>query len=208
MYLLSEQNKKNYHYTYRLVCIETEQEYIGSRSSNVESLRDNYLSSSETVKDMIKNGFTFTKEILLEFPDRTAAVEHEIYLHNLYDVDNDPKFLNKVKQTSSRFDTTGKKFPGKGLGRKDTAEVRANKSAAAGKHLKGTTLKESHKKKISKKMRGKSSPPKTEAGLAKLRQCGLGRVPGNKGVPAKKVVCRLSDRREMDLGNFTKWANK
>jgi hypothetical protein len=208
MYLLSEQDKKKYHYTYRLICIETEQEYIGSRSSDVESNRDNYWSSSKVVKDMIKNGFTFTKEILLEFSDRTTAVEHEIYLHNLHDVGNNPKFLNQVKQTSAMFDTTGKKFPGKGTGRKDPEQTRKNKSAAAGKHLKGTTLTESHKKKIGNKLKGRASPPKTAEGLAKLRQCGLGRVPGNKGVPAKKVVCRLSDRREMDLGNFMKWSNK
>lgn len=36
----------------------------------------------------------------------------------------------------------------------------------------------------------------------------LGKVPSNKGKPVTKVVCRLSDRKEMDLANYMKWMNK
>ena len=36
----------------------------------------------------------------------------------------------------------------------------------------------------------------------------LGKVPGNKGKLVTKVVCRLSDQKEMDLANYMKWMNK
>lgn len=209
MYLLSQiDTNKKYHYVYQLICIETGQTYIGSRSSNVVPESDAYWSSSDVVKKMISEGYTFTKKILQTYPTRTDAVEQEILLHNIYDVGRNSEFLNQVKQTSSGFDTTGRKFPGKGVGRKDTKQARTNKSAAAGKHLKGKSLSNDHKKKIAGSMKGKSPAAKTQEGIKKLRQLGIGRVPGNKGKQKLKTICRLSDRKEMDLGNFLRWQYK
>jgi hypothetical protein len=35
-----------------------------------------------------------------------------------------------------------------------------------------------------------------------------GRIPSNKGKKQLSTICRLSDRKEMTLGNFTKWQHK
>lgn len=100
-----------WHYTYELVCNETGERYIGKRSSKVWPSRDNYWSSSKTVKAMIKRGLTFSKKVLMEHSSAKEALEHEILLHNLYDVAINPVYLNKAKQTSSGWDTTGTKQP-------------------------------------------------------------------------------------------------
>jgi hypothetical protein len=194
------------HYTYWLTCDQTDQHYIGCRSSTASPEQDNYWSSSEVVKQMIKEGYTFTKNILSTWPTREDAMAHEVLLHDYFNVGQQSDFINQAKQTSTRFDSTGLKCPGKGLGRKDTNKVRKNKSLAAGHHLRGKQLSDDHKNKISATMKIKAGHSHTLETRQKLSAIKKGCAALNKGTKKPKIVCRLSDRKEMDLGNFLRWS--
>lgn len=116
-----------YHYTYIIKDKYSNHCYIGSRTSTCLPKDDiNYWGSSKYIPDDVKT--THKKRILQVFKTRTDALQHEIYLHNKYNVHTDPKFYNKAKQTSTKFDTTG------------------------------TKLTEEHKEKCSKALKGKSKP--------------------------------------------------
>lgn len=96
-----------YHYTYLLVNKYDLKMYIGKRSCTCTPLKDtSYMSSSKYVP---KN--QCIKIILQEFPTAEEAIQHEIFLHNKYNVGINPLFYNKSKQTSSKFDTTGIPMP-------------------------------------------------------------------------------------------------
>lgn len=100
---------KKYHYVYRITNILTNTHYYGCRTSFVKPCLDNYWSSCESLKNDIKNIgiFFFKKKIIKIFKTRKKAIEFEIFLHNKFNVGLNPKFYNKVKQSSIKFDTTG-----------------------------------------------------------------------------------------------------
>jgi len=73
-----------------------------------EIVDDNYYSSSKSIKKTIKEcGNFFKKTILKEFKTREEALLYEVLLHNKFNVDLNGEFYNIVKQTSSKFDTSG-----------------------------------------------------------------------------------------------------
>lgn len=73
--------------------------YIGRRSCSCAPEQDVKYFGSFRDKT-----FSPTNKIILEVFDTAAqAIEAEIALHNFYDVDKNPHFANKAKQTSSRF---------------------------------------------------------------------------------------------------------
>ncbi len=129
-----------YHYTYLLICKETQQKYIGVRTSRVLPIEDKYLSSSRTVSAMLKQGYTFDKHILSLFDSRTQAQEHEIELHKKYDVARSEEYLNKSVHVSSGFS------------------------------IAGTKLSEETKKRMSESRRGKKRGPLSEEHKEKLRR--------------------------------------
>jgi hypothetical protein len=101
---------RKYSYVYRLVDkspIDNRKYYIGCRTCECLPSEDNYYSSSNDIKELMKSGHEFDKEILEVFENRIDAINYEIELHQKYDVSNNPKFYNKVKQTSTKFDTSG-----------------------------------------------------------------------------------------------------
>jgi hypothetical protein len=101
---------RKYSYVYRLVDkypIDNRKYYIGCRTCEYLPSEDNYYSSSNDIKELIKSGHEFDKEILEVFENRIDAINYEIKLHQKYDVSNNPEFYNKVKQTSTKFDTSG-----------------------------------------------------------------------------------------------------
>jgi hypothetical protein len=128
-----------YHYTYELRCNETGQLYIGKRSCKVLPELDKYWSSSRTVKSMISQGYTFDKKILNLFSSAKEALQDEIRLHALFNVAQDDKYLNKVKQTTTGFDFTGckqsefhlQRLRETHLGRKRSDETRFKMAEAA-----------------------------------------------------------------------------
>ena len=76
--------------------------YIGCRTCSCLPEEDNYLGS---YKDKT---FNPTNKIILEtFDNRTEALEAEVLLHQFYNVDTNPHFANKAKQTSTKFISNG-----------------------------------------------------------------------------------------------------
>jgi hypothetical protein len=84
-----------HHYTYWLTCNETHENYIGVRTSKIAPERDSYWSSSNVVKAMMRDGKTFTKQILAEWDTREEANSHEILLLSCFNAAHNDLFLNK-----------------------------------------------------------------------------------------------------------------
>jgi hypothetical protein len=97
--------------------------------------------------------FKPTQKIILGvYESREDAYEAEILLHEFYDIDRNPHFANRSKQTSKKFTTEGlcgelSPFYGKTL----SPEAKAKLSA----FNKGKKLTEEHKRKIGAKHKGK-----------------------------------------------------
>jgi hypothetical protein len=64
------------------------------------------MGTSKTLKKAIQEeGLShFSKLILAVFPTREKALAYEVLLHNRFNVNKDPMFYNKAKQTSTGFD--------------------------------------------------------------------------------------------------------
>ena len=111
-----------YHYVYLITDIEptdSRKFYIGVRSSNVlPDLDFDYMSSSATLLECIHQRPTsFLKIILSIWPSRKEAIQEEVRLHQLYNVSKNNEFYNIVKQTTTKFDSSGEDnfFFGKSL---------------------------------------------------------------------------------------------
>lgn len=99
--------------------------YIGRRSCNCPIEDDPYMGS---YKD---KSFNPTHKIIIKtFNTREEALEEEIKLHKLYDVDNNPIFANRAKQKSTKFS-----FSCKGCVRSDEYKKKMSES------LKGRVIK-------------------------------------------------------------------
>jgi hypothetical protein len=106
----TEISLKGLSYTYRLTYTDPNTGqvlyYMGWKTgSKKDPLKDNYFSSSQTVKKLIKEkGIeNFKKKILGVFATREEAIAHEIKFHSRLQVDDNPPFLNILRQTSVRF---------------------------------------------------------------------------------------------------------
>jgi hypothetical protein len=99
-----------HHYTYRITNIKTNKHYYGSRKSALppyEDLGVQYFSSSsddsflqEQKDDPTKFKY---KVLLVSTPEKCISLESK--LHQRFDVDSNPAFYNKAKQTSTKFTT-------------------------------------------------------------------------------------------------------
>jgi len=146
-------------YTYILTCDQTGQKYIGSRVANkLPALQDiKYMSSSDIIKKMMSDGFTFTKKILAEWNSKEEAIAHEIFLHVCFDVGKNDDFLNKARQTSTGF--TGCGLKGKPNGRRGipnpnlSKKLKGKPNPAVSEALTGRKRPE-----ISAKLKGKPNP--------------------------------------------------
>ena len=94
------------HYTY-LIVYQNNMRYIGVRSCKCLPEEDTkYIGSSKiTPNDQIA-----FKQILKQFKTRKEAINHEIELHELYDVAKATNYYNRCKQISTGFDTSGAKI--------------------------------------------------------------------------------------------------
>lgn len=103
-----------YHYTYRITNIKDRMYYYGVHSSKClpkEDIGIKYFSSSknkEFIKDQKVNPQDYKYKIIKIFKTRREAIEHEIFLHDKFNVSINEKFYNDTKQTSMGFDTTGR----------------------------------------------------------------------------------------------------
>jgi hypothetical protein len=89
------------HYTY-ILRGEDGRYYYGARSCDCPPLEDVYLGSYRDKTFKPKR-----KRILSVWDSREAAIEEEIRIHNLKDVAANPRYANRAKQTSTKFDTSG-----------------------------------------------------------------------------------------------------
>ena len=146
------------HYTYMLtnaIPVKGMMYYIGVRSCKCLPEDDKYFGSCDSfVEWQKKNGtHTIEKRIVATFANRKSAIEHEIKLHNLYDVARNKQFWNKAKQTAVGFDTTGIPVSDearlkKSIKTKGVPKSNEHKRKIAEAH-KGKTKSESHKKALS-----------------------------------------------------------
>jgi hypothetical protein len=109
-----KQKEYKYHYTYRITNIVEKKYYYGVHSCDClpkEDIGVKYFSSTkpEFVKDQKQNHQNYKYKVIKIFKTRKEAVEHEIFLHNKFEVGKNPKFYNGAKQTSTGFDRTGTK---------------------------------------------------------------------------------------------------
>lgn len=155
------------HYTYKIT-YTTGKYYIGVRSCKCEPRDDtSYLGSSKHTP----NELVLLKEILSIFKTRKEAIQHEIYLHNKYDVATNEMFYNKAKQTSTKFDTTGTK------NRVFTEEHRKKIALASTGRIK--SLEE--RMKLSNSKKGKKRGPMSEENKLKISLANKGTEPWSKG---------------------------
>lgn len=185
---------KKYHYVYEITNTTNGMRYIGARSSKVKpELDTKYMGSSKPLKKAIQEeGLShFSKLILAVFPTREKALEYEVFLHTRFNVDKDPMFYNKAKQTSTGFD-----YPHSGpdnpmYGKHHSEETKqkigkANKGKYVGEKspLYGKPLSPEHKEKLSKASFGKPSAFKgkhhTEEAKRKQSEIMMGKFVGEK----------------------------
>lgn len=101
-----------YHYTYQITNKESNQKYIGSRKSKLkpeEDLGIKYFTSSKDTlfrEDFKSNPDKYISKVLNVFETREEALEHEIELHEKFDVAKNHEFYNLSKQTSKGFTTS------------------------------------------------------------------------------------------------------
>ena len=100
---------------YRITNIVERKHYYGYKSCGKrdpkEIIGKTYFSSSsdkEFIEEQKNHPERFRYKIVARFSTKEEAFEREILLHRLFDVGANSSFYNKVKQTSSGFDTSGK----------------------------------------------------------------------------------------------------
>lgn len=127
---------KNYNYVYELL-LKDGTKYIGSRSCSCPIEEDDYFGSASDPFVCKEN--VVKKEIIVLFTTRKEANEFERHLHELYEVDKNPSYRNRVIAPSA--DCTGRPRTEKQreaalkngrtfLGKPISAETRAKMSAA------------------------------------------------------------------------------
>jgi hypothetical protein len=114
--------------------------YIGARSTNTHpDLDTTYLGSFSDKK------FKPSEKIIIQtFSSREEAIDAEINLHNFYQVDINPHFANKRKQTSKKFDYGEKRNPMEGKSHSLETKILISKK------MKQKMKEKEHKEKLSK----------------------------------------------------------
>jgi hypothetical protein len=170
------------HYTYMVKTPASSGKtmYIGVRSCAAYPEDDPYMGSCKPLKLwVVKNPGAYEKLVLASWPTREAALRHEIYLHELFDVARNPECWNTAKATSTFFDVTGMKRP---------QEFRDKVS----RRMSARVVSETTKKRISAAIKGRTPPnkgvPMTESAKAKLSASKTGKPGANKGRPVPAEV--------------------
>jgi hypothetical protein len=170
-----------YHYTYRLTLnnnTDSRKYYIGARSCTEYPTKDSYFGSCKTLLAWIKEHGTegIVKEILAIYGKRQDAIEHEINLHNYFDVAKNVEFWNKAKQTSVGFDTAGTKQTAEHIAKVKQATKGLRKTEEHKRKIglahKGRIVSEEQKQKQSQTMTGRK---KTQEQIEKQRKSMLGK---------------------------------
>ena len=145
-----------HHYVYHSY-EEWGRDYIGIRSCNCLPEEDTKYFGSFTDKTFNPTG----KTILFVRKTRQEVAEIEIILHDFFDVAVNPKFANKAKATSTKFDTTGVIW-----GPHTEEQKKANSERMSGENHPqfGVPHTEESKKKMSAAKSGEKNPQYGKAG--------------------------------------------
>jgi hypothetical protein len=163
------------YYVYRITCLHEdslEKHYYGYRSCKKDPHLDDYWSSSKYVKLAIsKYGIHFFKKKILKiFSTREDAIDMEIKLHEKFDVDKNPTFFNRCKQSKWGYNCTGEILRGKSyeeiLGSERAKELKLKRSLVAknkdNSGIKNPMFGKKHtdemKRKLSESRQGKNHP--------------------------------------------------
>jgi len=137
-----------FHYTYRITNLKLNKHYYGVRTSKIEPKYDlgiKYFSSStdkEFILDQKENKNNYKYKVIKIFNTRDNALLLEIKLHQKFNVGINEYFYNKSKQTSTGWDTSGRKM---------SEEFKKNISIKNS----GRIFSEDHRKKLSLAAKGK-----------------------------------------------------
>ena len=157
--------------------------YIGSRIC--KCLPENDVKYFGSFRDKT---FRPTQKIILEtFDNKNDMLMCEVLLHDLYQVDLNPHFANKAKQTSTKFSTFGLKH--------NENQKRTNKNKWLGENNPNYMSKENHsfygkfhteewKKQQSERMKNNNPMKRCEVSK-KQSQSMKGKTPWNKGIKFK-----------------------
>jgi hypothetical protein len=214
--------KQTLAYLYKWTELSTSKWYIGVRFAKGCHPNDGYICSSRLVKPMItENSENWKREVLcIGLPDDMISLE-EKYL-SLLDAKNDPMSYNQHNGDGDfRFkgyggnDSPLKGRVGNRKGKKNTPEHNAKNSAARkGKPApnKGKPMSDAQREKL---RIANTGVPKTKEANKKRSEALKGRTKTDEhkanvsaaltGKQRPKVVCRLSDRKEMCLAHFNRY---
>lgn len=153
--------KEQIHYTY--MSYETNKgiyglKYIGKRKcpQGYTPETDPYWGTPVSPKNQeFKLNEHKEKRILGVFDNDEDATEHEVFLHNLYQVDTDPRFANQAKQTSKKFSYSASGPDNYWFGKTLSLEHRENLSKAKVGKIKHT---EETKARLSELFSGENNP--------------------------------------------------
>ncbi len=109
--------ENQYYFTYKITNTVKQKHYIGSKVSKLvpeDCIGVTYFSSSRDkkfLKDQQLNPENYVYDVVGIFDTYEEAIQHEVDLHEFYEVAKNKNFYNKSKQTSTGFSTYGMKFP-------------------------------------------------------------------------------------------------
>ncbi len=164
--------------------------YIGSRPGGCECLpeHDPYLGSFRD-----KSFRPTTKIILGVYSSAEECLQAEIELHAFFEVDINPHFANKAKQTSTKFTMTGESHYSYGKPRPIEVREKISKTLTgrighrcpqsvidSNKKRAGIPLSEEHKEKVRRNRKGKGKGPKTESHKKAMSIAQSGKSKGKK----------------------------
>jgi hypothetical protein len=142
--------------------------YIGKRST--PSLNDGYLGSFSD------DSFVPTDRIILGYYKTTeAAVRAEIQFQRVFNVVEDPQFVNRAFQTSEKFhyDRTGEKHPHTDETKR---KLRKPKPESVKQKLRGQKRSEETRRKISEAAKNRVRKPHSEETKRKIGDSNRGKV--------------------------------
>lgn len=224
MYLTSP----TYAYVYKWTELSTGRWYIGSRTKHGCNPADGYICSSRIVKPLIESNQTNWSRTVLCIGHAVDMLALETALLTLVDAKNDPLSYNQ-HNGDGKFTGLNRPciFKGKKLG-PQSDEAKMKRSIAH----KGRVKSDEHKRRISESKKGtapwnkgiaQTDEHRAKNSLAHKNQVAWNKGKKhtaehiannsaaqkgiNKGVPKPKVICRIDDRKEMTIQNFTIWNN-
>lgn len=166
------------HYTY-ITRSSDGRYYIGVRSCEGDPAEDPYM-GSHSDETYVPN----RKRVLSTFDSREEAYEHEIYLHELRQVDTNPRYANKARQKSAGFfysnSTPGELHPMWGKTHSEEARAKISQGLSGRpSRLRGTTFSDERRARQRELTQGENNgmygKTHSEEVRARLREANLGK---------------------------------